>query len=132
MTDETLERSSSDAILLRDDAGQAGPDVGRTVRLRLVPWGAVAQNVPLEGGRVGPETFARGAFDGVDPTRVTIEAGGHDRALVGRGTQLEQLDDAAYLDAIIARTAAGDELLELTRAGVYRDVSVSFAPVPGG
>jgi hypothetical protein len=32
----------------------------------------------------------------------------------------------------VSRTAAGDELLELVRDGVYRDVSVVFAPVAGG
>ncbi len=33
----------------------------------------------------GAETFVRGAFDGVDPTRVTIESGQHGGPLVGRG-----------------------------------------------
>jgi len=130
MPDELLTRPSSDALELRH--GDAASDEGRTIRLRLVPWGAVAPNATLEGGRTGPETFTRGAFAGVDATRVTIESGGHDRALVGRGVALDELEDAAYLDALVARTPAGDELLELTRAGVYRDASVSFAPVPGG
>jgi phage head maturation protease len=124
-----LLRASDDAVLVRadDDAGE-----GRTVRLRLVTWGAVAANATLEDDRTGPETFARGAFDGIDATRVTIEAGAHGAPLVGRGLTLEQLDDAAYLDATIARTAAGDDLLELARAGVYRDASIAFAPVAGG
>lgn len=129
MTDPELTRASEDAVLIRHDdaAGE-----GRTVRLRLVPWGTVAPNATLEGDRTGPETFSRGAFDGIDPTRVTIEAGGHGGPLVGRGTTLEQLEDAAYLDAIVARTSAGDDLLELARAGVYRDASIAFAPLAGG
>lgn len=128
MTDELLHRELQDALELRhDDAGE-----GRTVRLRIVPWGVVAPKATLERGAVGPETFARGAFDGVDPSRVTIESGAHGGPLVGRGLALEQLEDAAYLDASIARTVAGDELLELARAGVYRDVSVAFAPRAGG
>lgn len=124
-----LVRPQLDALSLRaePDADPDAPNVGRSVRLRIVPWGVVAQTPDS-----GPETFARGAFDDVDPERVTIEAGAHGGPLVGRGTSLEQLDDAAYLDAIIARTTAGDELLELARAGVYRDVSVAFAPVDGG
>jgi hypothetical protein len=61
-----------------------------------------------------------------------IEAGAHGGPLVGRGLTLDQADDAAYLDARIARPSAGDELLELARDGVLRDVSVVFAPVPGG
>jgi phage head maturation protease len=123
-----LTRASADAVLVREDA--AGE--GRTIRLRLVPWGATAANATLEDGRTGPETIVRGAFDGIDATRVTIEAGSHGGPLVGRGTSLEQLDDAAYLDAIVARTPAGDDLLELARAGVYRDASIAFAPVAGG
>jgi phage head maturation protease len=125
MTDE-LTRDQLDAVLLRADDAE-NPDAGRTVRLRLVPWNVVA--TPPD---TGPELFTRGAFDGVDPTRVVIEGGAHGASLVGRGITLDQLDDAAYLDAIVARTAAGDELLELTRAGVYRDASVSFVPTPGG
>lgn len=131
MTTE-LTREAVDALVLRHDDAPDDPDAGRRVRLRLVTWGSVAPKATLEGGKVGPETLVRGAFDEVDPTRVTIEAGGHGRPLVGRGEQLEQLDDGAYLDAIIARTAAGDELLELARAGVYRDASIAFAPVAGG
>ena len=126
MTDE-LTRESADALELRHDGGSDDPSAGRRIRLRIVPWGVVA-NTPDSG----PETFVRGAFDGVDPTRVTIESGGHGRSLVGRGEALDQLDDAAYLDAVIARTAAGDELLELARAGVYRDASVAFLPTAGG
>jgi len=129
-----LHRELQDALELRHDEPGTSPDDpnrGRTVRLRLVPWGVVAPDVPLERGQRGPETFVRGAFDGVDPARVTIESGAHGGPLVGRGTQLEQLDDAAYLDAVIARTTAGDELLELSRAGVYGDVSVAFAAGPG-
>lgn len=116
------ERPQTDAVLeLREDAQDE-----RTVRLRIMPWDVVAQTPQ------GPEAFARGAFDAVDPTRVVIEAGGHGGPLVGRGLALEQAEDAAYLDARIARTSAGDELLELARDGVLRDVSVVFAPVRGG
>lgn len=138
MTDELMTRELEDALELRHEAGEAGqedPHAGRRVRLRLVPWDTVA-TAPADpgqpGGRPYQEAFVRGAFDGIDPRRVTIEAGGHGQPLVGRGETLEQLEDAAYLDAIIARTAAGDELLELARAGVYTDVSVGFLPVTGG
>jgi uncharacterized protein len=131
---DLLERPLEDALELRHDE-PGDPAAGRTVRLRIAPWGVVATVPPDPGDPRAQgyrETFLRGAFEGVDPTRVTIEAGGHGRQLVGRGTAIEELDDAAYLDAVIARTASGDELLELARAGVYRDVSVAFAPTPGG
>lgn len=132
MTDELLTRDEQDALELRHDDASDDPNAGRRIRLRLVPWGVVAPNAKLESGLVGPETFTRGAFDGADPTRITLEAGAHGGQLVGRGTALEQLEDAAYLDTVVARTPAGDELLELTRSGVYRDASVAFAPLAGG
>jgi HK97 family phage prohead protease len=119
-----LTRETADAVLVRADDAPDDPDAGRHVRLRIMPWDVVAN--PKD---TGPESFVRGAFDGIDATRVVIESGRHDGQLVGRGESLEELDDAAYLDTVIARTAAGDELLELARAGVYRDVSVAFAPV---
>jgi HK97 family phage prohead protease len=119
-----LTRETTDAVLVRADDAPDDPDAGRHVRLRIMPWDVVAN--PKD---TGPESFVRGAFDGIDATRVVIESGRHDGQLVGRGESLEELDDAAYLDTVIARTAAGDELLELARAGVYRDVSVAFAPV---
>lgn len=100
----------------------------RIVEMRIVPWGVVGQTSE------GPESFARGAFRGTNPADVTIEAiGPHGMApgvrLVGRGESLEERDDGAYLAARISRTAAGDELLELVRDGVYRKASIVFAPI---
>jgi len=116
VTDE-LTRAEPAAIAVRDDE-----NAQRTVEMRIVPYGVTAQTSD------GPERFARGAFRGVDASRVTIEAGRHGGPLVGRGLSLEERDDAAYLTARIAPTAAGDELLTLTREGVYQDVSVVFVP----
>ena len=98
----------------------------RLVDLRIMPWGIVARTLD------GPELFERGAFDGIDSTRVTIEAGAHGGPLVGRGVSLDQRDDAAYLTARIAPTPAGDDLLTLAREGVYSAASIAFYPVPGG
>jgi phage head maturation protease len=116
VTDE-LTRAEPAAIAMREDE-----NAQRTVEMRIVPYGVTAQTSD------GPERFARGAFRGVDASRVTIEAGRHGGPLVGRGLSLEERDDAAYLTARIAPTAAGDELLTLTREGVYQDVSVVFVP----
>lgn len=116
MSDE-LTRAEPAAIAVRDEE-----NAQRTVEMRIVPYGVTAQTSD------GPERFARGAFRGVDASRVTIEAGRHGGPLVGRGLSLEERDDAAYLTARIAPTAAGDELLTLTREGVYQDVSVVFVP----
>lgn len=119
MTEQLYTRDLVDAIEVR-----AEPDGdGRTIDLRVMPWGVTA-NTPQ-----GPEAFARGAFEGTDPTRVTIESQAHDGALVGRGVSMEERDDGAYLSARIARTQAGDDLLALTSDGVLRDASVAFLPV---
>ena len=109
----------ADALTLRDEGS-------RMIDLRIMPWDTVAPTID------GRELFHRGAFDGIDPTRVTIEAGAHGGPLVGRGVTLEQRDDAAYLTARIAPTPAGDDLLTLAREGVYSAASVAFYPIAGG
>ena len=113
---ELLTRGQSDAISLRSEGE-------RLLDIRLMGWGVIGQTPE------GPETFARGAFDATDATRVTIEAGRHGGPLVGRGTVLEQRDDGAYLTARIAPTPAGDELLVLAAERVLPDASVSFYPL---
>ena len=114
MTEE-LTRAAADAVAVQEGEG-------RTVELRIVPWGVTAQTAD------GPEAFSRGAFQGTDATRVTIEAQRHGGPLVGRGVSLDERDDAAYLTARIAPTPAGDELLTLAREGVLQDASVVFVP----
>jgi uncharacterized protein len=101
---------------------RSGDGDGRTVEVRIMPWGEVAETPE------GRETFERGAFAGTDPTRVTIESQRHGGTLVGRGTTIAESDDAAYLHARISETPAGDELLTLIRDGVVSAASVSFQP----
>jgi hypothetical protein len=101
----------------------------RLVELRIVPWGVVGNT------REGPELFRRGAFRGVRPDDVTLEAiGAHGVEpgvrLAGRAIELEDRDDGEYGTFRVSRTAAGDELLELARDGVYRAASAVFEPIP--
>jgi len=103
----------------------------RIIETRLLRWGEVAQTAQ------GPERFVRGAFRGIDPETVTLEAIGPHGAepgvrLAGRGVSLEEREDGPYFAARVSRTVAGDELLELVRDRVYRRVSVVFEPAPGG
>jgi phage head maturation protease len=100
----------------------AGED-RRRIRLRLLTYGEVGQ---LD---TGPELLEPGAFEGTDPARVTIEAGAHGGPLVGVGTSLEDVDGVPYLEATIARTSAGEELLELMRLGVLRAASIVYRPI---
>lgn len=109
-------------ILERADSPGEGGD-GRTVALRIMPWGQIAETPE------GRETFERGAFAGVDPTRVTVESQRHGGVLVGRGYALEELEDAAYLHTRISQTGAGDELLTLIQDGVVTEASVAFLPI---
>lgn len=121
MTDNELTaRAPSSGELVVRDEGQ------RLIDLRIMPWNTEAVTAD------GRETFERGAFDAIEPTRVTIEAGRHGGPLVGRGVSLTNREDAQYMTARIAPTPAGDELLTLAREGVYQDASVAFLPVAGG
>lgn len=129
------------ARAVTDAVGSVDGD-GRTLDIRLVAWGEVAQTPQ------GPETFVRGAFANVDPSRVMLESGargspiGNGREhtgaiIVGAATAIEEREDGAYGTFRVARTAAGDELLELVRppdgaAPILRDASVVFRPRPGG
>lgn len=120
-----------DAVELVERAEGEGD--GRTLVIRLVKWGEVAEHTH-EGIR---ETFERGAFAGTDPTRVTIEAQGHGNEIVGRGVSLEEREDGAYLTARVASTSGGNDLLTLIREGLLGAASVVFRPIqsvaaPGG
>jgi HK97 family phage prohead protease len=120
---ELLTRPAPDALAVRSESE-------RLIDLRIMPWGVVAETPE------GRESFARGAFAGVDPTRVTVQSGvvslgGHlAMPIVGRGIPggLEERADGAYLTVRIAGTPAGDELLTLASEGVLADASVSFQP----
>ena len=103
------------------ERAESAPGDGRSIRIRMARWGVPATTP--EGYR---EQFARGAFAGVDPRRVTIESQRHDGALVGRGERIEELDDGAYLEARISRTPAGDELLQLVEDKVLQEASVAY------
>ena len=49
--------------------------------------------------------------------------------LAGRAIELVDRDDGQYATFRVSRTAAGDELLELARDGVYRGASAVFEPI---
>ena len=111
-----------------DDRVSVRADAERIIDARIVPWGVRAETTE------GPEMFVRGAFRGVDPASVGLEAiGPHGREpgvrLCGRAESIEERDDGAYASFRVSRTAAGDEMLALVTDGVYRDVSVVFEPI---
>jgi HK97 family phage prohead protease len=122
MTD-LLTRESGGEVLIRSEEE-------RVIEARLLRWGEVASTPQ------GRERFIRGAFRGTDPATVSLEAIGDHGAigarLAGRAIALEDREDGPWASLRVSRTAAGDELLELVRDRVYRNVSVVFAPVEGG
>lgn len=100
----------------------------RLIDLRILPWNEIGQTLE------GRERVKRGAFRGVKPEEVSLEAiGPHGNdpgvRLAGRAISLEDREDGQYGTFRVSKTAAGDELLELARDGVYRGASAVFAPI---
>ena len=100
----------------------------RVIEARLLRWEDVARTSR------GLERFTRGAFRDTDPERVTLEAIGPHGAepgvtLAGRGIAFSEQEDGPHLAVRVSRTRAGDELLELVRDGVYRNVSLVAEPL---
>lgn len=135
-------RAASPAGLVRTWTGQvmvraAGGAEERIIEGMAVPFGVIATVRDDPRGPAYRETIERSAVDGLDPTTVLVDyltdpptdhnthAGSR---LAGRGVAGEATDAGYLFAARIAGTAAGDELLELARAGVLTDMSVYFTP----
>jgi phage head maturation protease len=122
MSDELVTGAAHDAVL------SVRSEDERLIDLRVVRWGEVGRTAE------GPERIRRGAFRGVKPEDVSLEAiGPHGNEagvrLAGRAVSLEDRDDGQYGTFRVSKTRAGDELLELARDGVYRAASAVFAPI---
>jgi HK97 family phage prohead protease len=124
----TLDRVQYPASLHVRDGGD-----GRTLEGPLLPWGVEAR--VLDRGRQVVEVFERGAYSGVDPTRVPLTARHPiDAQQLPIGVTIELRDEADALHGAwrVSKTTLGDEVLELARDGVPLGLSVGFAEVPGG
>jgi len=120
MTDEYTR--DAQLLLLSDQERAALPEDGRTLLVRLLSWGEVA-NTPQ-----GLEAFARGAFADSDPATVLVESQAHGGAIVGRGQALMDDGQGPVLQARISDTTAGRDLLTLYHDGVLTRASVVFKP----
>lgn len=106
---------------------------GRTVFGLAVPFGVPTPIRDWQGAYT--ETFARGAF-----AKTIKESGGrvkllahHDtRMLLGGRPTLRETDDGLVIEAEIARTRDGDDVLELIRVGALDSFSVGFSPIKDG
>jgi uncharacterized protein len=100
---------------------------GRVLLGTVVPYG---QEIRVGGYR---EQFARGAFDGTDPTTVPLLVAHRHAALpIGRAAVLDDQPDGLHGEFALAETRDADEVLTLARDGVPLGLSVGFAPALGG
>lgn len=112
---------------------------GRTVEGLAVPWDTPTLVRDARSPRAYLESFTRGAFGNAarEAHRVKFyvnHAHRGDPTAVPVGVALELRDDVAGLvgSFAIAKTAAGDEALELIRSRVLDGLSVGFVPDPKG
>ena len=117
MSDEMIEFQAQ-SLEVRDLAK-------REIGLFIVPW-----DTPIDTLQ-GREMFARGAFDGVDPSKVRLRMD-HQNPPAGKGIALEQRDDGAHMVFKVSKTSRGDEILTLADDHVSDGASVGFMEVPGG
>jgi HK97 family phage prohead protease len=115
----------------------AGDPSERVIEGIAVPFGQVVAVRDSADGPVYRETIARGATDGLDPVSVLLDYltdppapyNTHQGSrLAGRGVESETTETGLRMGFRVARTSAGDELLELAREGILTDMSVMFAP----
>lgn len=88
---------------------------------RIVPYG---ETVELATGE--RERFRAGSFADTDPTDVVLLVGHNRERAIGRGVELREAPDGAYMRFKLARTALADEQRQLIKDGVLRGLSVGF------
>jgi HK97 family phage major capsid protein len=109
----------------------------RELDIRIIPWDTPAIS--------RSESFARGAFDVPDPSKVLLMGLEHEvhfglgengprftRHPVGRGMSYDDQPDGAYMTFKVASTQRGDEVLALASEGIVNRASIEFSEVPGG
>lgn len=94
----------------------------REVYGRIVPFG---ERITIRGR---PESFQKGAFSHLDPKATRLLSFHDQRTPIGRMLDLEEKDDGAYATFKVAKTRAGDEMLELLSSEVLDTFSIGFIP----
>jgi HK97 family phage prohead protease len=106
---------------------------GRTVDVRIVPFGERARVADPPDYEPYDEEFVQGCFDhqlnAANRVHANYEHGHGISDVVGHGVSLRQETDGYHMTSTIHKTNNGDTALELINAGALPGVSVEFHPV---
>ena len=120
-------------VLLRAFEATSVEVEGRTVDVRIVPFGEVARVADPPDFEPYDEEFVDGCFDhqvnAANRIHANYEHGQGISDVVGHGVALRKETDGYHLTSTIHRTNNGDTALELINAGALPGVSVEFHPV---
>jgi HK97 family phage prohead protease len=76
------------------------------------------------------DIIERGAFaKTISEDRKRIKVGYNHGKLIGLPTEMREDERGLYIKAKIAKTATGDEILQLMREGVLTEMSIGYVPV---
>jgi HK97 family phage prohead protease len=105
---------------------------GRTVDVRIVPFGEIARVADPPNFEPYDEEFMPGCFDhqlnAANRVHANYEHGKGISDVVGHGVSLRAETDGYHLTSTIHKTNNGDTALELINAGALPGVSVEFHP----
>lgn len=117
-------------LLHREFQAEASVGDGRTIDLRMVPYGETA--LVDDGDGPYQEEFAFGAFDGqtehAHRVYMNFQHEKGIRSIVGKGVTLDSREDALYGSFRAFDDADGDKALTLVREGVLTGASIEFMP----
>jgi HK97 family phage prohead protease len=121
-------------VLIRQFHAELTPGDGRTVDMRIVPYGEVISHNDGGGdvprGQIYREEFAAGAFNhqlrAANRVLVNVEHQEGIGGIVGHGKALLEQRDGLYGSVKIHETPDGDKALLLVREGVLDGVSLEF------
>jgi HK97 family phage prohead protease len=120
-------------VLLRSFEAAAVEVEGRTVDVRVVPFGEVARVADPPDFTPYDEEWMPGCFDHQANAANRLHANyEHERSItsvVGHGVSIRSEADGYHVTATIHRTNAGDTALELLNAGALPSVSLEAVPV---
>lgn len=125
--------SDERTVLEREFVATAVEVEGRTVDVRIVPFGEVARVADPPTFEEYDEEFVDGCFDhqlsAANRIHANYEHGKGISDVVGHGVSLRKESDGYHLTSTIHRTNNGDTALELINGGALPGVSVEFVPV---